>query len=100
MLAEAHDEEELGWALSMRSPLVGINNRDLRTLRTDLATTERLAPLVPGARLVGCESGIGSSEQRRRIERSGVRCFLVGESLLRQNDVAAATAALLQDAAA
>ena len=95
VLVEVHDEAELERALRLRSPLIGVNNRDLKTLAVDLATTERLAPLVPPDRLVVCESGIASPDDIARMGGAGVRCFLVGESLMRQADVAMATAALL-----
>ncbi len=94
VLIEVHNEAELDRALRLRSPLVGVNNRDLKTLEVDLGTTERLARLLPADRLMVCESGIGSHADLVRMQAAGASCFLVGESLMRQHDVAAATAAL------
>ena len=81
---------------SSQSRLIGVNNRDLKTFTTDLATTERLAPLAPEGSLLVGESGINTHADCQRLAQSGVRCFLVGESLMRQPDVEAATRKLLQ----
>jgi indole-3-glycerol phosphate synthase len=96
VLVEVHDEAELSRALAhSETPLVGINNRDLRSLRTDLATTARLAPLVPAGRILVSESGIKEHRDLIRLSEYGASSFLVGESLLRQHDLGAATRALL-----
>jgi indole-3-glycerol phosphate synthase len=89
-LVEVHDEAELRVALDLGADLIGINNRDLRTFETDLATTERLAPGVPGDVLLISESGICSPPDLARVARAGARAVLVGESLMREVDVAAA----------
>jgi indole-3-glycerol phosphate synthase len=94
-IAEVHDKAELDRALQLDCRLIGINNRDLKTFATTLETTERLAPRVPKDRIVIAESGIAGNADLQRLARVGVHAFLVGESLMRQTDVAAATRALL-----
>jgi indole-3-glycerol phosphate synthase len=96
-LIEVHDEGEMARATGLGGDLIGVNNRDLRTFITDLAVTERLAALAPLTALLVTESGISGPADMRRLEGSGARAMLVGESLMRQADVSAATQVLLGD---
>ncbi len=95
VLVEVHSRAELDRALGLQTPLIGINNRDLKTLRTDIQTTIDLAEFVTPDRILITESGICTREDVRRVGDVGAQCLLVGESLLRQDDVGAAVHALL-----
>ncbi len=97
VLVEVHDEAELERAAMLQTPLLGINNRNLRTFETDLGTTRRLAKRAPVDRLLISESGLSSPQDLADLARYGARCFLIGESLMRQDDVTAATRYLLAD---
>ncbi|MDF3073395.1 MAG: indole-3-glycerol phosphate synthase [Alphaproteobacteria bacterium] len=96
VLVEVHDRPELERALGIPGDLVGINNRNLKTLKVDLQTTVDLAPLVPSDRLLVAESGLDSKADLARMAQVGARCFLIGESFMRQPDVAAAVRNLMQ----
>ena len=95
VLVEVHNEAELDRALQLKSRLIGVNNRDLKTFETTLAVSERLAPRIPRDRIVVGESGILAPTDLVRLARAGISSFLVGESLMRQADVERATRALL-----
>ena len=91
VLIEVHDEAELERTAHLTSTLIGINNRDLKTFETSLDTTRRLARLVPSERIIVAESGLSTPEDLADLARYGARNFLIGEALMRQDDVAAAT---------
>jgi indole-3-glycerol phosphate synthase len=95
VLAEVHDAAELARALTLKARLIGVNNRDLKTLKVDLATAERLIPTITKDRIAVAESGLFTTADLARMAKAGARAFLIGESLMREADVAAATRALL-----
>jgi indole-3-glycerol phosphate synthase len=95
VLVEIHNEAELERAIALEADMIGINNRDLNTFVTDTAVTLKLAPRIPKETLVVAESGLATPEDLARLAGIGVTTFLIGESLMRQDDVAAATRALI-----
>ena len=95
-LVEVHDEAELARALALDAGMIGINNRNLKTLQTDIGTARRLAPLIPEGRLVVAESGLSTRSDLAAMGEAGVTTFLIGEALMRESDVRAATEALLE----
>lgn len=95
VLIEVHEREELDRAMCLQSRLIGVNNRNLKTLQTNINTTLELAALIPPDRFLIGESGLRTHADLQMLARSGVHCFLVGESLMRQEDVEAATRTLL-----
>lgn len=95
VLIEVHNAEELDLALTLRSPLIGVNNRNLKTLEVDIATTEELAATIPDERQLVCESGLYTPDDLARMAKVGAKRFLIGESLMRQDDVETATRNLL-----
>ena len=95
VLVEVHNEEELERALQLKSPLLGVNNRNLKTFETDLGTTERLSTMIPEGKHLVAESGLFTPADLARLAQVGARSFLIGESLMRQADVTAATRAIL-----
>ena len=99
VLIEVHDAKELERATALKSPLMGINNRNLKTFETTLDTTRTLSKLVPADRMIVCESGLNTPAELADMARYGARSFLIGESLMRQDDVATATRTLLANPA-
>ena len=95
VLVEVHDAAEMERALRLKTELIGVNNRNLKTMTIDLATTEHLAAMVPDGRMLVCESGLFQREDLDRMAKVGANCFLIGESLMRQDDVEAATRTIL-----
>ena len=95
VLIEVHDEIELERAMNLKSPMIGINNRNLKTFETSIDTTKRLSKLIPGDRLIVSESGLFNNYDLKSMARIGVRSFLIGESLMRQEDVKRATQDIL-----
>ena len=97
VLVEVHDEVELNRALNLKTALLGVNNRNLKTMVTDIGMTERLASIAPSEKILVSESGLRTKIDLSRMARVGARCFLIGESIMIQNDIESATRALLSE---
>jgi len=95
VLIEIHNQKELERALNLKSPMIGINNRDLKTLETNTSTTQKLAKLVPKDKIIISESGLNTPEDLAKMAIEGARCFLIGEALMRQDNVTTAVKNLL-----
>ena len=98
VLVEVHDEVELNRALKLKTALLGVNNRNLKTMVTDIGMTERLASIAPSEKILVSESGLRTNMDLSRMARVGARCFLIGESIMIQTDVENTTRALLSEA--
>ena len=96
VLVEIHNEEELHRALKLKTKLLGVNNRNLKTMVTDISMTEKLASLAPTEKILISESGLQTPADLRRMAIAGARCFLIGESIMKQKDVEKATKLLLE----
>ena len=96
VLVEIHNEEELHRALKLKTKLLGVNNRNLKTMVTDISMTEKLASLAPTEKILISESGLQTPADLHRMASAGARCFLIGESIMKQKDVEKATKLLLE----
>jgi indole-3-glycerol phosphate synthase len=96
VLVEIHNEEELHRALKLKTKLLGVNNRNLKTMVTDISMTEKLASLAPTEKILISESGLQTPADLHRMASAGARCFLIGESIMKQKDIEKATKLLLK----